>query len=184
MQSNAEVIDFPSRTSHEDDGPRFIAWRYDRGELSIHVEGFDEHADGEMLLSFSPEVGVEIGEPTVLALSGEPSLLLFRGKFEDHRDFFRNEWGRLAEENERPAIFNEQGLAGLARLPMLPEPPLPEIDEAQAAHANAVLQEARDRVAEIGAEQNLTLDDCYGILAQVETEMKASERKRKEQEKR
>jgi hypothetical protein len=33
------------------------------------VEGFDEHTDGEMLLSFSPEIGVEIGEPTVLALA-------------------------------------------------------------------------------------------------------------------
>jgi hypothetical protein len=57
--------------SHTEDNtePHFIAWRYDRGELSIHVEGFDEHADGETLASFSPEVGVEIGEPNVLALS-------------------------------------------------------------------------------------------------------------------
>src|SRR5262249_40135424 len=67
------------RASHEDDGPRFIAWRYDRGELSIHVEGFGEQTDGEMLLSYSPEVGVEIGGPTVLAFSGEPSMLLFKG---------------------------------------------------------------------------------------------------------
>jgi len=58
-----------------------------------------------MLLSFSPEVGVEIGEPTVLALSGEPSMIVFKGSFDQHRDFFRSDWGRLAEENERPAIF-------------------------------------------------------------------------------
>jgi len=100
-------------------------------------------------------------------------MFLFKGKFDDHREFFHSEWGKLAEENERPAIFDEEGLAGLAGLPKLPQPPLPEIDEAQTAHANAVLQEARGRVAELGQEQDLTLDDCYGILAQVETEMKA-----------
>ena len=89
MQSQAEVIEFPKRANEQDDtGPHFIAWRYDRGELSIHVQGFDEHADGEMLLSFSPEVGVEIGEPTVLALSGEPSMVRFKGSFAEQRDFF------------------------------------------------------------------------------------------------
>jgi hypothetical protein len=171
MQSDGKVIDFPKRVSGEDDGPRFIAWRYDRGELSIHVEGFDEQTDGEMLLSFSPEVGVEIGEPTVLALSAEPSMLLFKGSFEDHRKFFRNEWGRLAEENERLVIFDEEGLAGLARLPKLPQPPLPDIDETQTAHANAVLKEARDRVAELGEVRDLTLEDCQKIAAAVEAEI-------------
>jgi hypothetical protein len=152
MQSDAEVIDFPTRVSDEDDGPRFIAWRYDRGELSVHVEGFDEQTDGEMLLSFCPEVGVEIGEPTVLALSGEPSMLLFKGKFEEHRDFFRSKWGKFAEENERPAIFDEEGLAGLARLPKLPQPLLPEIDQEATTRANAMLQKARSRIAELGPE--------------------------------
>jgi len=33
-----------ARTSREDSGPHFIAWRYDRGEQSFHVEGF-ERAD-------------------------------------------------------------------------------------------------------------------------------------------
>ena len=47
MQSQAEIIEFPKRNT---DGPRFITWRYDRGEISIHVEGFDEQTDGEMLL--------------------------------------------------------------------------------------------------------------------------------------
>jgi hypothetical protein len=167
MQS-AEVIEFPKRTSHEDDGPRLIAWRYERSELSIHVEGFDEHTDGEMPLSWSPEVGVEIGEPTILVLSGEPTMLLFKGRFEEHRKFFSEVWGKLAEENERLAIFDEDGLAGLARLPKPPQPPLPEIDE---AHANTVLEQARPRVAELGPESGLTLDDCYQILADVEAEM-------------
>jgi hypothetical protein len=171
MQSQAQVIEFPKRTSQEDDGPHFIAWRYDRGELSIHVEGFDENTDGEMLLSWSPEVGVEIGEPTILALSGEPSMLLFSGSFEEHRELFRTVWDELAEENERLAIFDEEGLAGLARLPKLPQPPLPEIDEELTARANAVLNEARVRVAEIGPESGLTLEGCYKILADVEAEM-------------
>jgi len=39
-----------------------------------------------MLLSWSPEIGVEIGEPTILALSGEPSMILFKGSFEEHRE--------------------------------------------------------------------------------------------------
>jgi hypothetical protein len=85
-----------------------------------------------------PEVGVEIKEPTILALSGEPSMLLFKGSFEEHRELFRTVWDKLAEENERVAIFDDEGLAGLARLPKLPQPPLPEIDEGRTAHVNAV----------------------------------------------
>jgi hypothetical protein len=65
-------------TSHEDNGPHFIAWRCDCGELSIHVTGFDEQTDGEMLLSWSTEVGVEIGEAhdtrTFWRTLGAPSL--------------------------------------------------------------------------------------------------------------
>jgi len=64
MQSYSEVIEFPTHIKHKDNGPRFIAWRYDRGGLGVHVEGFDERIDGEMLLSFSPELGVEFAEPT------------------------------------------------------------------------------------------------------------------------
>src|SRR6516225_12254693 len=82
MQSHSKVIEFPTCASHEDDGPRFVAWRYDRGGFSIHVEGFDDQTDGEMLLSLSPEVGVEIGEPTVIALSGEPSMAAAKRKIE------------------------------------------------------------------------------------------------------
>jgi hypothetical protein len=171
MQLHQEVTDLPKRASHEDDGPRLIAWSYERGELSIHVEGFNEHTEGEMILSWSPEVGVEIGEPTILALSGEPSMLLFEGSFEEHRKFFSDEWGKLAEENERPAIFDEEGLAGLARLPKLSQPPLPAIDEARTAHANTVLEEARARIAELGPESGLTLDGCYEILDEVTAEM-------------
>jgi hypothetical protein len=85
--------------------------------LTITVEGFDHETDGANLLTFSPQVGVEIGEPTVLALSGEPSMLRFSGTFEDHGDTILNQWDKLAKENDRPAIFDEQGLRGLARLP-------------------------------------------------------------------
>jgi hypothetical protein len=175
MQSHINnVIAFPKlRRKQDDDGPRFIGWRYGRGELSIHVEGFDEQTDGEMILSWSPEVGVEIGEPTVLVLSGEPSMILFKGRFEEHRELFSTVWHKLAEENERLAIFDDEGLAGLARLPKLSQPPLPPINEEWTAHANAVLNEARARVAEIGPESGLTLDGCYEILADVEAEMKA-----------
>jgi hypothetical protein len=124
---------------------------------------------------FSPEVGVEIGEPTILALSGEPSLLLFKGNFEDHRELFRT-WDKLAEENERPAIFAEEGLPGLARLPKLPTPPLPEIDEAGTVRASAVSKLARARIAEVGKERDLTLEDCQGIVAHVYVEMEARDK--------
>lgn len=169
MQS-AEVIEFPKRNT---EGPRFIAWRYDRGELSIHVEGFGEQTDGEMLLSFSPEVGVEVGEPTILALSGEPSMILFKGHFNAHRELFSDVWGKLAEENKRLAIFDDEGLAGLARLPLLPTPPLPEIDEAQTARANAVAKVAGVRIAEVGENCDLTLGDCQEIIADVYAELEA-----------
>lgn len=101
-------------------------------------------------------------------------MLVFGGSFEEHREFFLSEWGKLAEENERLAIFDDEGLAGLSRLPKLETPPLPEIDEEQTARANAVLQEARKRVADIGVESNLTLNDCSDILDEVDAEMKAS----------
>jgi len=34
-----------------------------------------------MLASFTPDVGVEIGKPTVLVQSGKSSMLLFKGDF-------------------------------------------------------------------------------------------------------
>ena len=105
MQLHTNVIEFPLPADTDDDEPHFCAWRWGRGALSISVEGFDEFADGETLLTFSPEVGVEIGEPTVLALSGEPSLLLFKGTFDHHRDTIFDQWNKLAVENERPAIW-------------------------------------------------------------------------------
>jgi hypothetical protein len=47
----------------------------------------------------------------------------------------------------------------------------PDINEAQTAHANSVLQEGRDRVAELGKERDLTLDDCHAIPAEVEARL-------------
>ena len=167
MQPHTDVIKFPTPDSI-DDGTRLIAWCYDRGEITIMVEGLSEDADGETLLTFTPEVGVEIGNSTVLALSGEPSMLLFKGEFPEQRDAIFNAWNKLAEENERPAIFDDEGLPGLTRLPNLPEPPLPEIDEERTAHANEVLRVSRELIAEAGKTRNLTLDDCYDVLAAVE----------------
>jgi hypothetical protein len=87
------------RQSEQDDtGPHVVAWRYDRGGFAIMIEGLDQYCDGQVLWSFCPEVGFQIGEPTILALSGEPSLLLFKGDFEGHHEFFRT-WDKLAEEN-------------------------------------------------------------------------------------
>ena len=171
MQLHTNVIEFPLPADTDDDEPHFCAWRWGRGALSISVEGFDEFADGETLLTFSPEVGVEIGEPTVLALSGEPSLLLFKGTFDHHRDTIFDQWNKLAVENERPAIFDKEGLLGLAFLPKLPEPRLPEIDEERTARANEVLRVSRERVAVAGKVRDLTLDDCMQIAETVEAEM-------------
>jgi hypothetical protein len=172
MQSHANVIEFSKPRSKDADGPCFIAWCWDRDAITIQVEGFDaDNVDGETLLTFSPEVGVEIGEPTVLALAGEPSMPRFKGTFDEQRDFFIKEWSSRAEQNERLAIFDDEGLAGLARLPELPEPPLPEIDEVATAHANEVLRVARERVRQIGETTNLTLADCMEIAEQVEAEM-------------
>jgi len=134
MQSHANVIQFPKRSDGND--PHFIAWRWGRDALTIMVEGSDvDIVNGATLFSFSPEIGVEIGEPTVLALTGEPSMLLFKGTYAEQRDFFIREWEGLAQQNERMATFDDEGLPGLACLPKLPRPPLPEIDEAATAHA-------------------------------------------------
>ena len=104
----------------------------------------------------------------MLALSGEPSILLFKGTFADQRDAIFSEWSKLAEENDRPAIFADEGLPGLARLPNLSPPPLPEIDEEKTARENEVLRIARERIAEASETSDLTLADCYDILAAVE----------------
>jgi hypothetical protein len=168
MQSDTNIIEFPKRPYN--DGPRFIAWCYDRGALTIVVEGLDAETDGETLLTFTPEVGVEIGNSTVLALSGEPPMLLFRGTFAGQRDAIFSEWNKLAETNERPTIFDDEGLVGLARLPKLSPPSLPEIDEEKTARENEVLRVARERIAEISETDDLTLDDCIEIAAAVAAE--------------
>lgn len=168
MQSHTKVIEFPKSHSEEaDPGPLLVAWRYDCGGLAIMIEGWDDLTNGQIFACFSPEVGVQIGAPTILALSGEPSLLLCKGDFEDHRELFRK-WDMLAEENDRLAIFEEEGLAGLARLPKLHTPPLPEIDEERTARANAVTKIARARIAEAGKTRDLTLNDCVEIVAEVD----------------
>lgn len=170
MQPHTNVIEFPKPGSTDGDEPHFVAWRWDRGALTISVEGFDDLADGLTLLTFSPEVGVEIGEPTALALSGEPSLLLFKGMFEDHRDTIFDQWNKLAEENKRPGIFDKEGLPGLTLLPKLPEPPLPEIDEERTARANEVLRVSRELMWQAAETRELTLQDCVEIAAAVGTE--------------
>jgi len=70
---------------------------------------FDDVTDGQTTLTFTPEVGVEIGEPAVLALSGEPMMLCFEGTCEEQPDIF-NRWDQLAQENDHPAIFDREGL--------------------------------------------------------------------------
>jgi hypothetical protein len=93
MQSHAQTVERPELDRQDDAGPHLVAWRYDRGGLAIMVEDLDQYCDGQVLWSFSPEVGVRIGEPTVLALSGEPSMLLFSDSFEAHRKFFSEGMG-------------------------------------------------------------------------------------------
>ena len=83
MQSQSETTKLRRGTSHEDNGPHFIAWRCDRSELSIHVAGFDEQIDGEMLLSWSPEVGVEIGEAHDTRTFWRTLDAPFKGRFEE-----------------------------------------------------------------------------------------------------
>ncbi len=85
-------------------------------------------------------------------------MLLFSGSYEEQREFFCGQWVRLAEENERLDIFDDEGLDGLARLDKLPKPPLPKIDEAATAHTNEVLRAARERLPEFDVTQKLRQD--------------------------
>lgn len=132
--------------------------------------GLDDLTDGETVLTFTPEVGVELGQSEVLALSGEPTMLHFKGTFDEHRDIF-SEWDRLADENDRPGIFAGEGLVGLARLPKLAEPPLPPIDEERTAVSKEVMRLSGERIEVAGKLKDLTLGDCVEIAEAVGREM-------------
>ena len=125
MYSPTNVIEFPQLDTTDDDGPRFYAWRWARGAITVTIMGLDDLTDGETMLTFTAEVGVEMGQSKVLALSGEPTMLHFKGIFADHCATVFSRWNKLADENDRPDIFEDEGLSGLARLPKLAEPPLP-----------------------------------------------------------
>ena len=66
MQSYSNVIEFPS-ADRPDYRPHCVAWRYLRSAITVMVEGLGEDADER-------SAGVEIGNSTVLALSGDANL--------------------------------------------------------------------------------------------------------------
>ena len=109
MHSPTNVIKSPKRDRTDGDSPTFYAWRWARGVITITIMGLDDLTDGETMLTFSPEVGVELGQSKVLALSGEPMMLHFTGTFAEHRDTIFSEWDRLADNNDRPGIFDQNG---------------------------------------------------------------------------
>src|SRR6476469_5911786 len=94
MRLHSNVIPF-QKCDTDDDSPRFYAWRWARGAVTIVLMGFDDVTDGQTMLTFTPEVGVELGQSKVLAQSGEPALLYFKGTFEEQRDIF-GQWDQLA----------------------------------------------------------------------------------------
>src|SRR5262249_24791703 len=147
MQPDTNVINFPNTDNTDYDGPTFVAWKFDDGAIIITVEGFDQDVDGETLLTFTPQIGVERGPSKVLAMVDERSVLLFRGTYSEQRAIF-DEWRELAKGNDRPTIYREQGLSALARLPEQPVPRLPEIDEEQTARANEALKGEREMLSE------------------------------------
>ena len=46
MHSATNVIEFPQRDSTDDDGPRFYAWRWPRGAITVTIMGLDDLTDG------------------------------------------------------------------------------------------------------------------------------------------
>jgi len=126
----------------DDDSPSYIGWKYSNGSIRITVEGVGEHIDGETLYSYSPLIGVEVGQSEVLALDESADIVVFKGNFEEQHKCF-DAWVLLATENERPAVFLSEGLVALAKLDPAPLPPLPETDEVATRLANDVLAVSR-----------------------------------------
>jgi hypothetical protein len=157
----------PQTNSDSDDGPPcFIAWRYPNGSITVAVAGVADDVDGETLLTFTPYVGVEPGLSTVMALVGEPTIIIFEGTYDEQLAVFR-EWQRQAETNARPTIFRERGLKAFARLGTLDPPPLPKIDETETARQNELLNVSRELMRETAETRELTLADCKDIVGAV-----------------
>ena len=128
--------------SSDDDSPSYIGWKYSDGSMRITVEGLGEHVDGETLYTYSPLVGVELGNSELLAPDGRADMIVFKGRYEEQRKCF-DAWDLLAHENERPATFCSDGMVALAKLDPAPLPPLPETDEFATKLANEVLAVSR-----------------------------------------
>jgi hypothetical protein len=146
--------------------PTFIGWKYPNGSIRITVETAGEHEGDNTILTYSPLAGVEVGATKVLALDERPEIIVFSGPYEDQRKCFAA-WVRLANENERPAIFCNEGLAAPAKLDPAPMPSLPKIDEDPTELANDVLGVSRELMEEASEVKALTLEDCRVIVATV-----------------
>jgi hypothetical protein len=171
MQSNTNTI-AQSTDEHEDNtDPRFVVWCYPSGLMTVAVEGSgDNDVDGETLLSWHEYAGCEIGPSSIFAASGDAILLVFRGTYEDQKTFF-DQWDQQAKENDRPAIFLNEGVEGLVGRGPTVKPPLPEIDPEQTSHANEVLRVSRERMWAAGLNSELTLEACQAIVDQVAKEL-------------
>src|SRR5262249_44838444 len=112
MQPHTNVTNFPNTDNTDDADPTFVAWKYEDAAMIVPVEGFDQDVDGETLLTFTPQVGVERGPSKVLAMSDDHSIVLFKGTYPEQRAIF-DEWRELAEQNPRPALYREKGIAAL-----------------------------------------------------------------------
>lgn len=152
---------------NDDNSPGYIGWQFADGSLRITVGSAADHVDDDpTLFTYSPMVGVEAGMSKIVSLDGRPSILVFRGPYDDQRKCF-DAWAVLARENSRTAIFRREGMAALVRLHPVPAPPLPQIDQEATAHANEVLKVSRMLLEEAEVRFELSEADCHDIVMAV-----------------
>jgi hypothetical protein len=151
-----------------DPRPRFFVWCYPSGLMTVAVEGSDnDDVDGETLLSWHEYAGVEIGPSSIIAASGDAIVLVFNGSYQEQKTFF-DEWDRQARENDRPNVFLNEGIEGLVQRGTTATPPLPDINVWETEQANKLLSRARERMREEAERGDLTLEDCMGIVDEVD----------------
>lgn len=146
--------------------PTFIGWKYPDGSIRITVEGSGDTSDDTTVFTYTPITGLEIGPSTVIQLDEPASIIVFKGSHDEQRKCY-DAWKLLAEENNRPGIFRNEGMAALTNLDAAPMPPLPEIDEDATEHANEVLTVSRELMLEGAETRELTLEDCTALVAVV-----------------
>lgn len=158
----------PTTTNIE---PYFVLCCYPCGMQTVSLEGTDDpDIDGETLLTFTQFGGVEKGMSEIFATIGEAEYTVFRATYAEQKAYF-DDWAKRAEQNDRPQLYRDQGIAAVVALGPETCPQLPEPDGAGSRQVNEDAKRAsaitRQLLSEIEATRPVTLRDVDDVVSAV-----------------